>query len=204
MQPAGSQPGQGQQARRAWTDRGRRRWLPQSAAVLVLGALLLAGHAGAASWDDDTTSSGSSSSSGSGIGSTLASSPWGSVGIRQSADGGGAGSRGLGVVTPGPPPAPTRSGDAGDDAARKSHNKNVDATPGFSGGFLPPSRRCNNPSLPGCQSCNGDVCNACYAVLGDASFVLDTTTKQCSELLLGSGGCCCDADWAPACKRMAC
>lgn len=181
-QPIHSQPVQHQQRCRNPSSRGTSgsRQAAPTARMLLLVVVVFAAagavtQAAGRGWDDDDSTPSqwhSSSSSGS-------SQAWGggsSTSTRQLADGGGQ----AGMAMPGPPPAPTRS--SGDtDVGKNSHNKGEEAQPGFSGGFLPRTRRCSNANLPGCQSCSGDVCHACYAVLGDASFLLDEAIHQCGE-----------------------
>lgn len=85
---------------------------------------------------------------------------------------------------PGPPTGPTLVRDNGGSSVKSKHGgktKGSGPQQGFTGGSLPKTRRCDNPALPGCQSCVGDICTACYEDLGDATFVLSTETNQCSK-----------------------
>jgi hypothetical protein len=85
---------------------------------------------------------------------------------------------------PGPSTGPTLVRDNGGSSVKSKHGgktKGSGPQQGFTGGFLPKTRRCDNPALPGCQSCVGDICTACYEDLGDATFVLSTETNQCSK-----------------------
>lgn len=147
---------------------------------LLVAALLAASAAGLRGWDDDAgTSAWNSDSSWDRSGSQSFSSTRqpGSAGAKAAGDGGVS-----------PPTGPALVGHNGGSGV-KNHNKYkqkpkiIGPQPGFSGGFLPKTHRCANPALPGCQSCTGDTCTACYEDLGDASFELSTETGQCGEYM---------------------
>lgn len=145
---------------------------------LLVAALLVASAAGLRGWNDDAgTSAWNSDSS------------WdrgGSQSFTSTRQPGSAGAKAAGDGGVSPPTGPALVGHNGGSGV-KNHNKYkqkpkiIGPQPGFSGGFLPKTHRCTNPALPGCQSCTGDSCTACYEDLGDASFELSTETGQCGE-----------------------
>lgn len=158
--------------------------LPVLLVIAVLAAT--AGAARIRDWDDDGGSSHWNSNSGSAWngGSTWngGSPTWDGGQSFQSRRDPSASGAGDGV--PGPPTGPLLVKYNGGESVKNKHRSKAKGTgpqQGFSGGFLPRTSRCNNPSLPGCQTCVGDTCTACFEDLGDASFSLSEETGQCGE-----------------------